>query len=70
MVEKIYQPSEKHPFGRVRKDSIAQPFRSKNLAAECAYIMSRMTGDDCYVEQRGSVFYLVRNASDYRQVLA
>jgi len=70
MVEKCYQPSEQHPFGRVLRDSTAQPFRSRRYAEECAEIMRRMTGDDCYVEDRHAYFYIIRTVSDYRQVLA
>jgi len=70
MVEKCYQPSAKYPFGRVKKDSIAQPFRSKLFADECARIMNSITGDWCYVERRSVCYYILRMASDERQVLA
>ena len=69
MVEKIYQPSTRYPYGRVRKDSIAHPIRSKKLVTECAAMMKRMTGNDCFVDQRGSFFYLILTVSDSRQVI-
>lgn len=70
MVEEIYKPCDKHPFGRIKKDSTAQPFRSERIAKECAEMIARMTGNECYVERRFSYYYIVRMASDERQVLA
>ena len=43
-----------YPFGRVREDTVAQPFRNKRYAELCREIMERVTGDECDVIPRGS----------------
>ena len=48
-----------HPWGRIRPDSVRQPFRHVRMAEEYAAILSRITGDVCWVEDRGFNWYLV-----------
>lgn len=53
--------NREYPYGRVLADTVAQPFRNKELAMLCARIMQRMTGDECDVVPRGPTWhYLVR----------
>jgi hypothetical protein len=48
-----------YPYGRIRRNGVAQPFRSKLMAEKCAEIMERMTGDFCDTVQRGPTWFLV-----------
>ena len=59
-----------YPFGRVRQDSVAQPFRSETLARLCAEILERMTGDECDVVPRGQVYYYVVRLNGDRWIRA
>ncbi len=54
------KPKKDYPFGRVRQDTIAQPIRTKQLAATCKQIMERMTGDQCDVVWGRSCCWLLR----------
>jgi hypothetical protein len=51
--------TRKRMFGPYRQDTVAQPFRNKDLAFICADLLERLTGDPCDVIPRARSWYFV-----------
>jgi hypothetical protein len=61
--------TRKHPYGRRRQDTVAQPFLRLSLAERFADMMERMTGEACAVVSRGPTWHIVfRKSVDGKQV--
>lgn len=50
---------QRHPYGRIRLDTVFQPFTNLELAERVANLTESMTGDQCEIVSRGPRWHLV-----------